>query len=148
MSEQLMNKIEFFDILKENTFNYKGKYKLLINNSPAIYQLLCTLLDSSKIHRDHRALISSTIAYFILPRDIFPEEKYGVKGYIDDIYLCLYALNIIKKRYGLSLLQEYWDGSQQLLSKLLEKEYIALEKELKQILPKMLEYIGINPHLK
>jgi uncharacterized membrane protein YkvA (DUF1232 family) len=77
--KKLMNPVEFFDILKENTINYKGKYGILIKNSSSIYQLLCEILDSSKLHRDHRALISSTIAYFILPRDIYPEEIYGAK---------------------------------------------------------------------
>ena len=28
-NNKLMNNIEFFDILKENTVNYKGKYELL-----------------------------------------------------------------------------------------------------------------------
>ncbi len=146
--EKLMNSVEFFDILKENTINYKGEYKVLINHSPEIYQLLSEILDSNKLHRDHRALISSTIAYFILPRDIYPEETYGAKGYIDDIYLCLYALNIIKTHHGLSFLQKWWKGSPKLLSQLLNKEYPALENELNHILPKMLHYVGINPAMK
>jgi uncharacterized membrane protein YkvA (DUF1232 family) len=145
---KLMNEIEFFDILKENTINYKGKYEILIKNSASIYQLLSELLDSNKLHQDHRALISSTIAYFILPRDIYPEDIYGAKGYIDDIYLCLYTLNIIKKNYGLALLQPYWQGSPKLLFQLLDKEYPALENELKPILLKMINYVGINPALK
>jgi uncharacterized membrane protein YkvA (DUF1232 family) len=145
---KLMNPVEFFDILKENTINYKGKYEILIKNSASIYQLLSELLDSNKLHRDHRALISSTIAYFILPRDIYPEEIYGAKGYIDDIYLCLYSLSIIKKEYGISILREHWKGPSQLLSQLLNKEYPVLDKELNHILPKMLDYVGINPAMK
>lgn len=144
IKKQLKNKTEFLHILIDNTKNYQGKYEQIIVNAPAIYKLLCNLLDSKNLYKEDRHKISSTIAYFILPKDIFPEEIYGVEGYIDDIYLCLYILNELKKEYGIKELLGYWEESPDLLRKLLGDDYQELDKELNYILKDMLEYVGIH----
>lgn len=144
IKKQLKNKTRFLHILSDNTKDYKGKYEHFITNAPSIYKLLCDLLDSKNLYKEDRHKISSTIAYFILPKDIFPEEIYGVKAYLDDVYLSLYTLNKIKKEYGIKELIEYWDKSPDILKKLLEEDYIELDKELNYILQEMLEYVGIH----
>ena len=144
IDKQLKNKTEFFHILSENTANYKGKYENIMVNAPKIYNLLCGLLDSKIIYKKDRQKISSAIAYFILPKDIFPEDIFGTKGYIDDIYLCLYILKTLKGEYGIEELLKYWEESPQLLKKFLEEDYEELNKELNYILQDILDYVGIH----
>ena len=144
INKQLKNTTKFLHILSENTQDYKGKYGEVIINAPKIYKLLCKLLESENIYKKDRHKISSTIAYFILPKDIYPEEEFGAKGYIDDIYLCLYILNEIKEKYGMKEILHYWDSEPELLLKLLEEDYRKLDEKLKHILQEMLDYVGIH----
>ncbi len=140
----LKNKTQFKDILEENTINYKGKHENTIKQCPKIYELLCKLLDSETIESKDKSQISSAIAYFILPKDIFPEELFGAKGYIDDIYLSLYILKKIEQKYEIEELLENWNYDCKLLINLLNKEYQMLNKEYNYILKDMLEYIGLK----
>jgi uncharacterized membrane protein YkvA (DUF1232 family) len=144
VKKKLKNKTQFFDILLENTKDYDGKFKHMIVNAPLIYNLLCKLLDSKNLFKKDRHKISSTIAYFILPKDVFPEELYAAEGYIDDIYLSLHTINYIKKEYGMEELLVFWDESPELLKRLLEEDYKELDKKLNHILHEMLEYVGIH----
>ena len=140
----LKNKTNFLDILQENVNNYSGKYHEILIYAPNIYSLLCELLNSKKITGEQRNLICAAIAYFVLPKDIFPEKIFGVKGYIDDIYLCLYVLNQIKDKHGIEELIEYWDMDINILEKLLVEDYNKLNKEFNYILKDILQYIGIH----
>lgn len=142
--ELLKNKTEFREILLENTKDYKGKYEKEIKFAPKIYKLLCRLLESKNLSKEYRNKISSTIAYFILPKDIFPEDVFGPKGYVDDIYLCLYLLNQIKEEYEIEELLEYWDESPKKLKTLLKDDYKRLDKDFGYILNDILEYIGLK----
>ncbi len=144
INKLLTNKTEFFDILKDNIEDYGGKYSEIIIHGPKIYKLLCNLLESKNISSNDRNKICSAIAYFILPKDVFPEEVFGAKGYIDDIYLCLYILREIEKEYELEELFPYWEGDIDLLKKLLKEDYEKIDKDLNYILKEILEYIGLH----
>jgi uncharacterized membrane protein YkvA (DUF1232 family) len=140
----LKNKTEFCDILEENIKGYSGEFKEIIIYAPKIYKLMCALLDSPNINKSSRNRISSAIAYFILPKDIFPEEIFGTKGYIDDMYLCLHELRKINDEYEFEELLQYWDDEPRILKNLLSKEYEKIDEKLNYILNDMLKYIGLN----
>lgn len=144
IEEQLRNKTDFFDILVENTKNYNGKFKKTMNNAPEIFILLCNLLNSKNIEKEHRIKISAVIAYFILPRDVYSESIIGVRGYFDDILLCLYLLRELRDHYEIEELLQYWEGDSKLLEYLLSEGYKKLYKKYKLFLNDMLEYIGIK----
>lgn len=140
----LKNKTEFYDILLENTRDYSGKYKNILIHAPNIYATLCKLLDSKNISESYRNILSSAIAYFILPKDIFPEDIFGTRGYIDDVYLCLFILRKIEKEYEIEEILECWDGGVKTLKKLLNESYVELDKDFHYILKDILSYIGLN----
>jgi len=144
LANQLKNKTEFKDILEDNTKDYGGDFSEIVVHAPKIYGLLCRLLDSKNISTGDRNRISSVIAYFILPKDIFPEELFGTKGYLDDIYLCLHILRELEEKYEIEELIEYWDGDVRTLKKLLNDHYETLDKKFSYILKDMLSYIGLR----
>jgi uncharacterized membrane protein YkvA (DUF1232 family) len=144
IEEQLRNRTDFFDILVENTKNYNGKFKKIMNNAPDIFILLCNLLHSKNIEKEYRIKISAVIAYFILPRDVYPEKIIGLRGYFDDILLCLYLLRELRDHYEIEELLQYWEGDSKLLEYLLTEGYEKFYKEYKIFLNDMLEYIGIK----
>ena len=56
-------------------------------------------------------LMNSAISYFILPEDIISEKEYGVKGYVDDFFICLHVLSEFLKydsKLGEYLINKYW----------------------------------------
>ena len=141
---ELTNQLEFSEILSENLSNYKGEFSEVLNFAPKIYELLCKLLESPNISRKDRGAITSAIAYFILPRDIYPEEVFGVKGYIDDVYLCLHILKHIERVYEFEEILDQWSGSSKELKKLLDKDYSELDKKFNHRLKDMLDYVGLK----
>lgn len=144
LHKHLKNKTEFFDILNENTKDYVGKYRDIIKEAPKIYVLLCKILESDFISKKDRSNISSVIAYFILPKDIFPESIFGAKAYVDDIFLCLYILKELEKKYEIEEMLHYWKWDFNLLRMLLSKGYEEINEELHYILKDMLDYVGIQ----
>ncbi|MFH1824601.1 MAG: DUF1232 domain-containing protein [Candidatus Firestonebacteria bacterium] len=142
--EILKNKTEFYEILIENTRNYEGKFKEIVIHSPKIYNLLCELIESNRLSKKYRNYVCSAIAYFILPKDIFPENIFGAKGYIDDIYLSLYVLKEIEKEYEIEEILDHWKYDLDLLKKLLERDFKLIDEEFGYILTEILEYVGIK----
>ena len=144
INQLLKDKTSFIDILEKNTKNYKGEFSDVIIHAPKIYDLLCNLLESNNLSKKHRNMICSSIAYFILPKDIFPEDVFGPKGYLDDTYLCLHTLRELKAELEIEELVENWDYDINLLKKLLSEGYDELDEEFNYLLKDILEYTGLK----
>lgn len=128
----------FDELLQEEIAVYEGRHDDLIYLAPDFYQLLTRLLDDPRLPLALRPLISSAIAYFILPADIIPEELYGPYGYVDDIWLCAYVADVVRRQVGdEAILVENWDGEAPLLPlirEVLDKEQDLIGDERDRIL--------------
>ena len=135
----------FDQLLQEDIGNYEGRHDDLIYQAPAFYCLLTHLLDEPRLPIKFRPLILAAIAYFILPADIIPEELEGPYGYVDDIWLCAYVVDMVRKENGLDeILTSNWDGESPLIPLL--DEILASENDLigdKKNL--IFGYIGYTP---
>ena len=119
----------FDELLQAEIATYEGRHDDLIYQAPALYRLLCDLLDDNRLPSRLRPLISCAIAYFILPADVIPEEVYGPAGFVDDIWLCAWALNVVRKETeNDDLLTENWNGEAPLLPLL--ADILRQEQEL------------------
>jgi uncharacterized membrane protein YkvA (DUF1232 family) len=123
-------KLKRFDVLlEEDVAGYKGELSDLISNAPALYRLMTRLLDDPALPRDMSQLIIAAIAYFILPEDVIPEDKYGARGYVDDLFLCAFVADKVMKETGSEdIVVRNWDGKVPVLS--LIKDILKREKEL------------------
>ena len=99
----------FYDTLIENLDSYDGEYASFIDCGPNLYKLLCAVLDSNELTQDLRLTVSAAIAYYVVPMDVIPEQEYGPYGYIDDIFISVYALKKVADELGYELLQYYWE---------------------------------------
>ena len=128
----------FDQLLSDDIAKYEGRHDDLIYQAPALYRLLCSLLDDKRLPGRLRPLVSSAIAYFILPADVMPESMQGPYGFVDDIWLCAWALDTIRKdTENDDLISENWDGEAPilpLLSDILAQEEQLIGKAKKQIL--------------
>ena len=134
----------FDAILEQDIADYNGEFRDLIRQAPALYRLMTHLLDDSSLPGKMSQQVIAAIAYFILPGDVIPEDKYGPLGYVDDIYLCAFVANQVMMETGSGeILDRNWDGDmpvQPLIREILgrEKEMIGDKKE------SIMQYIGYD----
>jgi len=132
----------FDELLLDDIRAYEGRHDDLIYQAPALYRLLTRLLDDPALPGRLRPLVLAAIAYFILPADIISEDLYGPYGYLDDIFLCAFVAEQVRRQTGSDrLLTENWDGEGPLLPFLhdiLSQEQGLLGGKGEQIL----DYIG------
>ena len=134
----------FDELLEENIAGYEGRHDDLIYQAPAFYRLLTHLLDDPRLPRKLRPLVLAAIAYFILPADIIPEELEGPYGYVDDIWLCAFVADRVRREVGSDeILVTHWDGEApivELVEELLAQKDALLGGKSKQVLA----YIGFE----
>ncbi len=101
----------FDAMLEKDISGYEGEFSELIHQAPALYRMMTKLLDDPALPRSISPLVIAAIAYFILPEDIIPEDKFGPVGYVDDIYLCAFVANeVIAASGSPDILVRNWDG--------------------------------------
>ena len=132
----------FDRLLEEEISGYQGKHEELIGQAPALYRLMTRLLDDPAFPTHLSQLVIAAIAYFILPRDVIPEDEYGPFGFVDDLFLCAFVADKVQKEAGSDdILIRNWDGKTAvipLISKILGSEDELIGSKKKQIL----DYIG------
>ncbi len=119
----------FDEFLRQEIAAYEGRHDDLIYLAPDFYCLLTRLLDDPALPPRLRPLISCAIAYFILPADVIAEELHGPYGYVDDIWLCAYVADAVRRQLGdETILVENWEGEAPLIP--LIREVLAKERDL------------------
>jgi uncharacterized membrane protein YkvA (DUF1232 family) len=131
-------------MLEKDISGYEGKFSQLIAEAPALYRMMTKLLDDRALPKEVSPLVIAAIAYFILPEDIIPEDKYGPIGYVDDIYLCAFVANEVAKTSGSpDILTRNWDGNvpiAKLIREILDREKELIEDKKDRIM----QYIGYD----
>jgi len=137
--------VKRFDaMLEKDISGYEGEFSELIRQAPALYRMMTKLLDDPALPRSISPLVIAAIAYFILPEDIIPEDKFGPVGYVDDIYLCAFVANeVIAASGSTDILVRNWDGLGPVVE--LVKEILDREKELiGDKRERIMQYIGLD----
>jgi uncharacterized membrane protein YkvA (DUF1232 family) len=81
---------------------------------PDVFMLLVRLALDRDVPGSARALIGGTLAYFVLPLDLFPEVLLGGVGYMDDLVL---ASAVLAQAFSGELepyARRHWSGSEDL----------------------------------
>lgn len=120
---------EIDKLIQEDIANYEGLHEDLIYQAPALYRLMLHLLDDPNLPGRLRPLVITSVAYFVLPADIMPEDLEGPSGYIDDIFLCAFVADRIRKELKSDdILTANWDGEVPILT--LVEDILSDEKAL------------------
>lgn len=134
---------DYYDILRENLDSYRGKYDRFIDYGPEMYKLLTDILNEENIRPDTRLKICAAIAYFVAPFDVIPEQIYGPQGYVDDIYLCGYVINDLANSLGWDILEDAWQGDEE-LKEVLNESYSKSKEILGEKTEEILIYVGLR----
>ncbi len=134
---------DYYDILRDNLDSYRGKYERFIDYGPEMYKLLTDILNEKDIKPEIRLKICAAIAYFVAPFDVIPEQIYGPQGYVDDIYLCSYVINDLTNSLGWDLLENTWQGDEE-LKEVLNESYSKSKEILGEKTEDILLYVGLK----
>jgi uncharacterized membrane protein YkvA (DUF1232 family) len=92
-----------------------ANYILLV---PDFFYLLVKLTLDERVSAIDKAKFAGVVAYFISPIDFVPEAFFGPLGYLDDLVLTCYVLNIYinqRDQANNSVVKELWPGDQDVL---------------------------------
>ncbi len=134
---------DFYDTLIENLDSYNGEYASFIDCGPNLFKLLCDILEYD-ITANLRKDICCSIAYFVLPMDVIPEQIYGPYGYIDDIFLSIYVLRLVADEYGYDFIQKIWDSPQDIKNVMDDCNSKAMEVLKEEEINAILTYVGLE----
>jgi len=111
----------------------------LIKDYPKIFSLITDIASDRNSDGITKVIMNSAISYFILTVDVIPEKEFGIKGYIDDFYICLHALKRLleyDQKQGEYLISKHWK---------LEEDYnIYIHKKYYQLMSMIDRKIIIN----
>jgi uncharacterized membrane protein YkvA (DUF1232 family) len=118
-------------------FNKNGSknpaYANYILMVPDFFYLLVMLTLDERIPAIDKAKFAGVVAYFISPIDFLPEALLGPLGYLDDLMLACYVINLYLNQQdeaGKKVVRELWPGEEDVLN------------TIKSILQKTDEWIG------
>jgi len=147
--------LSFYDRLREKIIHTVEKRGGRLSESavrtlllvPDVFILLVRLTLDKDVPKPTRALIGGTLAYFILPFDLFPEGLLGGVGYIDDIVL---AVAVLAQSFGGELetyARKHWSGSEDLrvvVRDITETAHSLLGENLYERVKRLLRHRGIE----
>ncbi len=96
----------------------KPEYANYILLVPDFFYLLVKLTLDDRIPAIDKAKFAGVIAYFFSPIDVLPEALIGPLGYLDDLILTCYVLNLYINQEGeanKAVVKELWPGDQDVL---------------------------------
>jgi len=141
-------KFKFYEILRERIVGFMknrtgqtgGKLAEYLFTLPDFFILLTRLAVDKRINSNQKIFIGAIIAYIVLPIDFIP-DFIPVLGYIDDLVLAVYGLNMILNEIDKKILIENWSGEEDILN-LLQKITSTSEQFLnKNVLNKIKRWV-------
>ena len=103
----------------EKNAQEKPEYANYILLVPDFFYLLVRLTLDDRIPAIDKAKFAGVIAYFFSPIDILPEALIGPLGYLDDLILSCYVLNLYINQQAEThkqVVKELWPGDQDVLN--------------------------------
>jgi uncharacterized membrane protein YkvA (DUF1232 family) len=134
--------IDFSTILRNNTKDYDGEHIRLIKSAQPVFDLLVSLTEEIDLSQDLRMKLFSVIGYFIIPKDLYPEDEHGAFGYIDDILISLFVIKQIEERYDYEMLEHHWTSDKDVLKEILHKDFIEAQSEYIELYNELMNYFG------
>ncbi|KQC07603.1 MAG: hypothetical protein APR54_05845 [Candidatus Cloacimonas sp. SDB] len=129
-------KLKFYEILRKriNRFvtgfagEYGNKFTGYLLALPDFFILLLRLAADKRVTSSQKMFVGGIIAYVMLPIDIIPDFIPFI-GYIDDLVLVVYGLNLILNEVDKQIIIDNWSGEENVLE-LLSKVTSTAEKFL------------------
>jgi len=140
--------VDFEEIFKKLIEKHKDdKNYYLIKDYPQIFSLISEIAADKNSSGIIKVFMNCAISYFILPEDIISEKDHGVKGYLDDFFICLHVLSeLLKydKKLGEFLISKHWKLEENYKNYISEKYYSIIKIIEPNLRSEILAYSGVS----
>ena len=89
---------------------YTGTRESAVRLAPDVFNFYAKLLVDTRLPRDARVIVTSVLAYFVVPDDVLPEADLGPLGLMDDLYAAAYGYRMLRREVRGEVLVEAWTG--------------------------------------
>jgi uncharacterized membrane protein YkvA (DUF1232 family) len=93
----------------------KARWMEYLLLAPDLFHLLTRLVLDKEVGFAMKSKLSLVILYFISPIDLIPEALLGPGGYIDDIVLSAYVINLLINETNPAIVYKHWAGEGDIL---------------------------------
>jgi|GEM_PF-2049210 len=135
----------YFEYLK-NSVESCQDYEGILAHLPGFYTILCNIARDSKCDWYTKMLINAALSYLVVENDVISEKKQGAKGYLDDLFVCSYALKQIRDNVSKEIIvSNLGDGESK--EDILEVIYEVVTKSssyLGKKTKKILDFVGLS----
>lgn len=133
----------FYAGLKKTIESYDGKHKNIVEHCPRLFMLLCNILNDKLTDWNTKLMVDAALAYFVLPDDIIPDHVED--GYLDDLYIVSYVLNVIKENISEDIIKRNWNDKEDIIQ-LIDVTYQESSKIVANHAPEILRKVGLHKY--
>jgi len=87
---------------------YEGSRQEAVHLAPDVFTFYARLLVDPRLPRDARPIVSSVLAYFVVPDDVWPEADLGPLGLMDDLFAAAHGFRVLQRELPPELLADAW----------------------------------------
>jgi uncharacterized membrane protein YkvA (DUF1232 family) len=119
----------------------------LIKDCPKIFSTVLAIASDRTSDGIVKMSMNSAISYFVMISDVLPEEKMGVKGYIDDFFICVCALRELleyDRKLGEYLIKKHWTLEENYEDYLVNKYYSLIQKLEQKTIAEIMAFSGLG----
>ena len=99
----------FRDIVHEASDEQRTEVLEYILLLPDLFHLLCKLMKDKDVPKSSKRIVAAAVAYLASPINLIPNLVPGL-GLIDDVAICVYALNKIIQTTDIEVINRHWCG--------------------------------------
>ncbi|MCA9708040.1 MAG: DUF1232 domain-containing protein [Myxococcales bacterium] len=100
--------------LRRFVHEYEGSRQRAVRLAPDVFGFFARLLVDPRLPRSARPVVTSVLAYFVVPDDVMPEAELGPLGLMDDLYAASHAYRMLRRELPGTLLRDAWQADEDL----------------------------------
>ncbi len=133
----------FAELLAEQVGSYRGNLDDVVILAPDLFRFLTNLLEDARVPAEARRLITAALAYFVAPYDVEPEEIYGPRGFLDDVFLGASVARALREFLPAEVLETAWEADYPLWPTIEQAYQRGLQTLGEQQVQAILHYVGL-----
>lgn len=103
---------DYSALLRKFVFEYTGSRQQTVRLAPDVFSFYAKLMIDERLPRSARAMVTSVLAYFVVPDDVLPEADLGPMGLMDDLYAAAYAYRILRRELPGEVVADAWTADE------------------------------------
>ena len=105
---------DYTHALKIFSQDYQGPRERAVRHAADVFEFYTRIFVRVRLNRQQQAMVNAVLAYFVVPDDLFPEERLGPFGLVDDLFVAGHAFKTLRRELPAADLQSCWEGEGEL----------------------------------